>query len=83
MAGAYTFGRDVYAEAMEQLRDREDRSGPVGVGPSVGASTLRGRTEEGAFGASRLGTATGTRDIPWAWIAGIGLVAVLLATRRA
>ena len=79
MAGAYTLGRDVYADYVD-TRERFDRSGPVGAGPAVGATTPRGRAEEGAFGAARVGAASS--GIPYGWIVGAGLVVLLLVTSR-
>lgn len=80
MAGAYTLGRDVYADYVE-TRERFDRGGPVGAGPAVGATTPRGRAEEGAFGAARVGAGTASA-IPYGWIVGAGLVVLLLVTTR-
>jgi hypothetical protein len=76
---AYTLGRDVYADYAAS-RDREDRPGPVGAGPTVGATTPRGRAEEGAFGAARVGAASS--GIPYGWIVGAGVVVLLLVTTR-
>lgn len=80
MAGAYTLSRDVYAEYLA-TRERADRGGPVGAGPAVGATTARGRAEEGAFGAARVGAGTAS-SIPYGWIVGAGLVVLLLVTSR-
>ena len=81
MAGAYTLGRDVYADYVD-TRERADRGGPVGAGPAVGATTPRGRAEEGAFGASRVGAGTASSKIPYGWIVGAGVVVLLLVTTR-
>jgi hypothetical protein len=81
MAGAYTLGRDVYADYAAS-RDREDRGGPVGAGPTVGATTPRGRAEEAAFGSSRVGAGTASSGIPYGWIVGAGIVVLLLVTTR-
>lgn len=74
----YTYGFDVYTAAMDADASNRNR-GPVGDGPVVGARTLRGRGEEGAYQRRTIGG--GDAGVPWAWI-GVGVLAVILLARR-